>query len=143
VSNPKLLYPAAVYIAANSLGVPQIALPFVYPPQAVPAYSIQRTAHKNLASSGVREVIVERIDNFTDLNMHWVVAGMDVANWNQFWTNCVLVGLPFDLYPDASLSSFTPYRIENGEWKAVYGSGKSQYAGIFHFTARLRAWIAP
>ena len=49
---------------------------FQRPPNKVPAYSATAVRHDNVASSGVRESVLERIDNYLDLDLEWVGIGI-------------------------------------------------------------------
>ncbi len=94
-------------------------LTFLRPPRKVPAYVMDAVRHDNLASSGVREAILERIDNFLDLEMEWVAIGSDVSNWQAFMAYA-LQGGQFSYYPDASQTAFTNYWLEDHNWDAAY-----------------------
>lgn len=58
-----MAFPQIIYPSGNGTAT----LQFLRPPTKVPAYSSQAVRHDNVASSGVRESILERIDNFLDL----------------------------------------------------------------------------
>ena len=55
MANPAIVYP---------YGNGSATLQFLRPPTKVPAYSSIAVRHDNVASSGVRESILERIDNY-------------------------------------------------------------------------------
>jgi hypothetical protein len=110
MSYPQITYP---YNGATA------ALSFLLPPTRVPAYSARAVRHDNIASSGVRESILERVDNFLDLDMEYVGIGADVAAWAQFM-GYALGGGAFAYYPDASQSAFTNYWLEDTDWTAAY-----------------------
>lgn len=94
-------------------------LQFQRPPRQVPAYDYAAVRHDNLASSGVRESILERIDQFIEFEMEWVGTGTDVSNWNAFMAYA-LTGGQFSYYPDASQAAFTNYWLEGTDWIAGY-----------------------
>lgn len=121
MSFPKIIY-----------GSPSSALTFQRPPRKVPAYWMEATRHDNIASSGVREAVFERIDYFLDLEMEWVAIGSDVASWQAFMA-WALAGNPFSYYPDASQSSFTNYWLEDTNWNAAYKA-----PGQYTFELRFR-----
>jgi hypothetical protein len=106
-------FPKIMYGSAPS------TLTFLRPPRKVPAYVMDAVRHDNVASSGVREAILERIDNFLDLELEWVGIGSDVQAWQAFMA-WALAGNQFSYYPDASQSSFTNYWLEDTNWNAVY-----------------------
>jgi hypothetical protein len=124
MSNPQIVYPYQGALAT---------LTFLRPPNRVPAYSQRATRHDNIASSGVRESVVERVDNFLDLDLPWVGIGADVAAWAQFM-GYALLGGAFAYYPDASQSSFSNYWLEDSNWDAAY-KAPGQYS--FHLKFRL------
>jgi hypothetical protein len=119
---PKIVWPVS---GSNTLQ-------FTYPPRSVPAYSMVATRHDNVASSGVRESILERIDNFLDLDMQAVLSGSDVAAWDTFM-QYALTGASFSYYPDASQSGFTNYWLEDTSWNAGYKA-----PGIYTFKLKFR-----
>jgi len=123
MSNPQIVYDP---------GTGPVALLFQRPPRRVPAFSFAATRHDNIASSGVRESIVERIDQFLELEMEYVALGSDVQNWSSFmlWA---LRGGPFAYYPDSAQTTSTNYWLEDTNWSADYKS-----AGQYTFKLKLR-----
>jgi len=123
MANPAIVYP---------YGSSSATLLFQRPPRRVPAYSAVAVRHDNVASSGVRESILERIDNFLDLDMEWVGIGGDVAGWAQFM-NFALQGGVFAYYADSSQPAFTNYWLEDTNWTAAYKA-----AGQYSFHLKFR-----
>jgi hypothetical protein len=121
-------YPAITYYSGSTL----VTLPFTYPPRSVAAYNSVATRHDNISSSGVRESILERIDNFLEIEMQTVLAGADVASWNAF-VQYALQGGQFSYYPNASESAFTNYWLEGTTWKAGYKA-----PGMYSFKMKFR-----
>ena len=70
MANPAIVYP---------YGSGSATLHFLRPPTKVPAYSSMAVRHDNVASSGVRESVLERIDNYLDLDLEWVGIGSRCA----------------------------------------------------------------
>lgn len=124
MANPSIVYP---------LGDGMVTLVFQRPPNKVPAYSSVAVRHDNVASSGMRESILERIDNFLDLDMDWVAVGSDVEAWAQFMSYALQGGV-FAYYPDSSQPTFTNYWLEDTNWTAAYKAA-GQYS--FHLKFRL------
>jgi len=120
--------PAIVYPYSNGTAT----LNFLRPPTKVPAFSSMAVRHDNVASSGVRESVLERIDNFLDLDLEWVGIGSDVQAWAQFM-NYALQGGVFAYYPDSSQSAFTNYWLEDTNWTAAH-KAPGQYS--FHLKFR-------
>jgi len=123
-----MAYPKIVY----DPGTGPTTLNFLRPPRTVPAYEYIATRHDNVASSGVRESIIERVDQFLEFTMEHVALGSDVAAWSAFMTYA-LRGGQFSYYPDSSQSAFTNYGLEDTDWKAEY-----KYAGQYTFKAKFR-----
>jgi hypothetical protein len=94
-------------------------LNFQRPPRRLPAYSSVAVRHDNVASSGLRESVLERIDNFLELELEWVGIAADVQAWAQFM-NYALQGGAFSFYPDSSQPAFTNYWLEDTNWTAAY-----------------------
>ncbi len=110
MANPCIVYP----VAGGT-----ITLNFRRPPRRVPAYSQQAVRHDNVASSRVRESVVERIDNFLDLDLEWVAVGSDIQAWAQFMVYSLQGGI-FAYYPDSAQPTFTNYWLEDTNWTAAY-----------------------
>ncbi len=110
MANPKIVYDP---------GAGPQTLTFLRQPRRVPAYYANAVRHDNVASSGVREAIFERADNFFDFEMEWVGIGADVQAWNSFM-QYALKGGQFSYYPDASLTAFTNFWLEDATWKPDY-----------------------
>jgi hypothetical protein len=122
-----MAYPKIVWPVGGSN-----TLQFRYPPRSVPAYFSVATRHDNVASSGVRESILERVDNFLELDMQFVLSGADIQAWNSFM-QYALTGSSFSYYPDSSQSAFTNYWLEDTSWNAAYKA-----AGIYTFKLKFR-----
>lgn len=101
-------------------------------PRHVPVYMYEAIRHDNVASSGVRESVTERIDQFFQLEMEYVAAGPDVNNWAAFM-KYALSGGQFSYYPDSTQSSFTNFWLEGTSWTAEYKS-----AGQYTFSLKFR-----
>jgi hypothetical protein len=127
MANPQIVY---------NPGAGPVTLSFSYPPRTVPAYESVVTRHDNVASSGVRESILERIDNFLEISMETVLSGVDVAAWNAFM-QYALAGGQFAYYADSSTFAFTNYWLEDTSWTAGYKS-----AGIYSFKLKFRQVVA-
>jgi hypothetical protein len=112
-----MAYPQIIY----NPGTGPVTVQFQRPARQLPAYDYKATRHDNIASSGVRESVLERVDSFLTFEMEWVGIGSDVATWNSFMT-FALSGGQFSFYPDASLPAFTNYWLEDTDWVAAYKS---------------------
>lgn len=123
MNNPQIIYDP---------GTGPVTLAFIYPPCHVAAYNSVATRHDNVASSGVRESILERIDNFFEIEMQTVLIGSDVTAWNSFM-QYALTGGPFAYYPDALQSAFTNYWLEGTTWNAAYKA-----PGLYSFKLKFR-----
>jgi hypothetical protein len=110
MANPKIVYDP---------GSGPVTLNFQYPPRRVPAYAFEAVRHDNVASSGVRESVTERVDQFLTLELEWILNGADVAAWSAFM-QYALAGGQFSYYPDASQAAFTNYWLEDTQSVARY-----------------------
>ena len=122
-------YPQIIY----DPGTGPVTLQFQRPPRKVPAYDFRATRHDNIASSGARESVLERIDTFLSFEMEWVGVGADVQGWSAFMLYA-LTGGQFAYYPDASQPQFTNYWLEDSDWSADY-KAPAQYAFKLKFRA--------
>jgi len=123
LANPQIVYDP---------GTGPVTLAFAYPPRSVSAYNSVATRHDNIASSGVRESILERIDNFLEFDMKAVLSGSDVAAWNGFM-QYALTGGQLAYYPDSSQSAFMNYWLEQTTWNAAYKA-----PGLYSFKMKFR-----
>ena len=89
------------------------SLQFSRQPRMVP-YSIREFIGKDsFSTAGLRQSIVERIDNYLEFTMEWIGAGLDVSAWDAFLASAIQ-RIPFDYYPDSTASTFVTYSlIEN------------------------------
>ena len=124
-----MAYPQIVY----DPGTGPVTLQFQRAPRKIPAYEFSATRHDNIASSGARESVLERIDTFLTFDMEWVGIGADVQAWSQFM-RYALTGGPFAYYPDASQPQFTNYWLEGTDWSADY-KAPAQYTFKLKFRA--------
>jgi len=127
-----MAYPQIIYDAGGG----PVTLQFQRPPRKVPAYEFKATRHDNIASSGVRESIFERIDTFLTLEMEWVALGSDVAAWSNFMV-FALRGGQFAYYADSSQPFFTNYWLEDTDWTADYKA-----AGQYSFKLKFRKVVS-
>ena len=127
-----MAYPQIVYDAGSG----PVTLQFQRPPRNVPAYEYKATRHDNVASSGARESLLERIDTFLSLEMEWVAIGSDVQQWSNFMLYS-LTGGQFAYYPDSSQSCFTNYWLEDTNWTADWKA-----AGQYTFKLKFRQVVS-
>lgn len=127
MANPQIIYDP---------GTGPVALAFTYPPRNIAAYNAIATRHDNMASSGVRESILERVDNFLEFDMRTVLIGSDVRAWNAFM-QYALQGGQFAYYPDSSQPAFTNYLLEQTTWNAAYKA-----PGLYSFKLKFRQVIS-
>lgn len=121
-------YPKIVY----DPGTGPTTLAFLRAPRHVPAFVLAGVRQDNVSTSGVRESIFLRADSFLEIEMEWVASGSDVQAWSNF-INYALRGGQFAYYPDASLTTFTNYWLEDTTWNAAYRA-----PGQYQFKLRLR-----
>jgi hypothetical protein len=109
---PKIVYTPVGQISPSTFS-------FSRQPRNVAAYNRRATRHDNLSTAGVKEVIVERVDNFLEITMEWVAIGADVNGWDVFMQNA-LQGAQFSYYPDATQAAYTNYTLEDTDWLPAY-----------------------
>ncbi len=129
MSNPKITY---VPLA----GTPVQTLTFTRPPRFVAPYNRVATRHDNLSTAGVKETVVERVDNFFELTLEYVGIGSNLTAWAAFMEEA-LQGVQFDYFPDASLPGYATCTLDDTDWKAEYKS-PAQYT----FKVLFRAVVA-
>jgi hypothetical protein len=109
-------YPKIVY---TPVAGSETTLTFHAPARFLPGYARQAVRHDNISGAGVRESVLERIDDVIEIQIEWIPIA-DVSAWQAFLDH-VLTGAAFAYYPDAGLSSFTNYLLEDAEatlaWK--------------------------
>src|SRR5574337_426998 len=111
MANPKIVY--------TPEGGAEQTLAFLSPPRNLPGYSKTAVRHDNLSTAGIRESVLERIDEFLELSMEWIRSGTDLQNWQAFLDHA-LTGAPFAYYPDAAQPDFTNYLLEDTETRIEY-----------------------
>lgn len=128
-----MAYPKIVYNGRN--------LNFTYPPVQKPgshdSNGDQRTADRNdtLSISGNRQTIFKRTDHFRALQMDNVPMA-DLIYWAAF-IEWAIAGNPFTYYPDASLSAFDTWVLEDTDWNPKNNMGGVP-GGTVKFSLKLR-----
>lgn len=130
---PKIIYPSGG----------GATLIFAFPPVNVRAYDFGVRRHDTIASSGERQSLLERTDEFLKLDITLVPTGTDPAlgeldAWKAWW-DAVKGGTKFDYYPDKDLGGFTVYVLEDKKWAA-----KLQVRGadrFYEFVLRFRKFV--
>ncbi len=112
MSNPKIVY--------TPTGGTEQTLTFVFPPRQVPGYQKTAVRHDNVSTAGVRESVLERVDEFLEFTLDTIQSGADLASWQAFLDHA-LTGAAFAYFPDASASGgFTNYTLEDTEAQIEY-----------------------
>jgi hypothetical protein len=109
---PKIVYTPIGSITPSTFN-------FARQPRNVAAYNRVAKRHDNISTAGVKEVIVERVDNFLEFDMPLVAIGADVNGWDAFMRNA-LQGVQFSYYPDGTQSAYTNYTLEGTNWAPTY-----------------------
>jgi len=84
---------------------------FLRPPRQVPGKVQTAVRTETITSIGVREIMLQRIDEFLTFTMEFVSGGADAAAWDAFMASA-LQGNAFDYYPDASVDVFDTWTLE-------------------------------
>lgn len=105
------------------------------PPRFVAAYNRVAARHDNISTAGVKETVVERVDEFLELTLERVGQGSDVDAWDAFMQNA-LQGIEFNYFPDQDQPSFTTFTLDGTDWLAEFRA-----LGQFSFRVRFRKAI--
>lgn len=127
VALPKIVY--------NPDGGTEQTLNFVYAPRRQPGYLRAAVRHDNVSSAGVRESVLERVDEFLELTMESIQSGADLANWRAFLDHA-LTGAPFAYYPDGDATAFDNYVLEDTEARIEF-----QAPGLYSLELRMRKQV--
>ena len=111
-------------------------LTFLRPPRSVPGKVLKAVRTETITSAGVKEILLQRLDEFLSFTMAWVKLGADAAAWDAFM-NSALQGNAFDYYPDASLPDFSTWTLEDTDYERAYRS-----AGEFTFAVNFRKFVS-
>ena len=122
-------YPKIVY---TPIGQSQQTLSFALPPTRQPAAWKAAVRHDNVATSGVRESVLERVDQFLEINMDWIRSGTDLTGWQAFLDHA-LTGATFDYYADASVATSVTCVLEDSEARLEFKA-----PGLYSLTLKLR-----
>jgi hypothetical protein len=126
---PKITY---IPVAGGAV----LTLLFQRPPRRLAAYNRAAVRHDNVSTAGAKEVVVERVDDFLELEMEFVGKGSDVDAWNAFMAEA-LQGIEFNYFPDQNQADYTTYTLEDTDWKAGY-----QVLANYSFSVKFRKVIA-
>lgn len=127
MANPKIVYSPA--------GGTEQTLNFVFPPRQLPGYQKTAVRHDNVSTAGIRESVLERVDEFLEFAMGWIRTGTDLANWQAFLDHA-LTGAAFAYFPDAAQSAFTNYLLEDTETQIEYKT-----PGVYTVKLKMRKQI--
>jgi hypothetical protein len=125
-------YPKIVYTPA---GGTEQTLNFVFPPRQLPGYQKTAVRHDNISTGGIRESVLERVDEFLELAMDWIQAGADLANWRTFLDHA-LTGAAFAYFPDAAQPAFVNYLLDDSETQIAYKA-----PGLYQLRLKMRKQI--
>ena len=127
-----MAYPKITYTPA---GGTEQTLNFDFPPRQLPGYQKTAVRHDNVSTAGIRESVLERVDEFLEFSMEWIRAGTDLANWQAFLDHA-LTGVAFAYFPDAAQSAFTNYLLEDTETQIEYKA-----PGVYTVKLKMRKQI--
>lgn len=126
-------FPKIVYTPA---GGTEQTLNFVFPPRQVPGFQKTAVRHDNVSTAGIRESVLERVDEFLEFTMDFIQSGADLAGWQAFLDHA-LTGAAFAYFPDASApGGFTNYTLEDSEAPIEYKA-----PGIYQLRLKMRKQI--
>jgi hypothetical protein len=127
MANPKIVY-------TLEDGTDQ-TLNFAFPPRQQPAYVKTAVRHDNISTAGVRESVLERVDEFLEFTMDSIRTGADLEAWQAF-LDYALGGAPFAFYADSSQAAFINYALEDTETRIEYKS-----PGVYSLTLKFRRYV--
>jgi hypothetical protein len=113
---PKIVYNA---------GAGQVEFTFLRGPRDFRCY-FGSQVHDNVATSGVRERVVERHDIFIAFGMPSMAVDDDLQDWAEF-VKFALGGGQFAFYPNSALEDFYWCVLEDDGWEPVR-TGLGRYA---------------
>lgn len=123
-----MAFPKIIY----NPGTGNVTLTFLRPPRRVPNVFKRAERTDTISTAGVKQTILQRIEEFLEFEMEWVSTGADADAWKSFM-DYALTGGQFDYYPDASLGTFTTYTLEDQEHVQAYKS-----VGMWTFKLKFR-----
>lgn len=108
---PKIVYPSGG----------GTTLVFAFEPINQPAFNERAIRHDTVSSSGRRQSILERTEEFLELELTLVPEGTDPAlgevdAWQAWWA-AVKDGTAFDFFPDKDQAGFTTFLVEDNRFK--------------------------
>ena len=108
---PKIVYPSGG----------GTTLIFAFPPVNVKAHNDKAVRHDTVMSGGKRQSLLERSEEFLELDMTLVPEGTDAAKgevdaWKAWW-DAIKDGTNFDFFPDKDLGGNTTYITEDTEFE--------------------------
>lgn len=124
-------FPKIVY---TPVGGSETTLSFGAPARFVALYSRAAARHDNVATAGIRESLLERIDDFLEFTVEWIRTS-EIGVWQDF-LNHALTGAAFAFYPDAGQTGFTTYLLEDLEAKLEWKA-----AGTYKLALKMRKQI--
>lgn len=105
------------------------------PTDQTPLSPLSAVRHDSVTSSGIKQSVVERIDEFRTLSFANVPVD-DMAAWRSF-LSYALTGGQFTYYPDETdLITFLEYTLEDTDWAPKRVSWKN-----FSFTLKMRLFV--
>lgn len=112
-------------------GSPQ-TLSILYPPTSKPKFSKQATRTDTFSTAGVRQTVVQRVNETHPVKMMNIIAGDDSDAW-QLFLDWAVTGGAFEYYPDATneLDHYTMFLVESDAVLALVSSGIYSFSGTF------------
>jgi len=127
MANPKIIY--------TPTGGTEQTLTFAFPPRQVPGYQKTAVRHDNVSTAGIRESVLERVDEFLEFTVDFIQSGADLASWQAFLDHA-LTGMAFAYFPDAAQPAFTNFTLEDTEAQIEYKA-----PGIYQLRLMMRKQI--
>ena len=101
----------------------------------MPGYQKTAVRHDNVSTAGIRESVLEHVDEFMEFTMDFIKSGADLASWQAFLDHA-LTGATFAYFPDAAQPAFTNYTLEDTEAQIEYKA-----PGLYAIKLKMRKLI--
>ena len=111
----KIVYPSQLIQSGGTSFQP------AYPMRRMPGFVFTRVGDDTESSAGYQQSITQFIRGEFEVEAPDVALGTDTAKWVAF-IQSALTRVPFDFYPDASLSAYSTYIMMDNKVAAEYAS---------------------
>ena len=123
------------FVWTDAIGATEL-IPTYPPVGKTGAAELEAQRHDSITTTGVKQSITDRTDQFLSLDFKWVPSG-DMAQWTRFM-NWAIAGGVFTYYPNMDdVATFADYTLEDDRWVP-----KRVAFMTYGFSLRIRKWVA-